>query len=84
MTAAEAIRAKTTIVQRRLERMRARNGRRVLRATTADISARLTAYWMLAETATAPTTAPVPVLSSSISATNGAAAAAASANEHAL
>jgi hypothetical protein len=84
MTAAEAISAKTTIVQRRLERINARNGRRVLLATTADISARLTAYCTLAEIATAPTTAPVPVLSSPIRATKGAAAAAASAKEHAL
>ena len=84
MTAAEAISAKTTIVQRRLERISVRNGLRVLRATTADMSARLTAYWTLAETATAPTTAPVPVLSSPTSATSGAAAAAARAKEQAL
>ena len=60
MSAADAMSAKTMIVQRRLERMSSKNGRRDVTATTSEMSTRLIPYWVEADTPTLEISTPVP------------------------
>src|SRR4029450_11496870 len=60
ISAADAISAKTMTVQRRLERISSKNGRREVTATTSEMRTRLIPYWVEADRPTLAIKSSVP------------------------